>query len=154
VATFSNKVQVYGLTSGQDAGADGRRKTPATTSCRVAACTGGVAMTAASCDGGLATAAASCDGAGSCPAAVTTSCTPFICGAGACKTACAADSDCIAADFCSGTTCAPRRANGAACAADGQCSSASCSTEGVCCSSTCELSRQGCYTYVDTAARR
>ncbi len=100
----------------------------------------------ASCSSGLATLAANCNGTGACPAVTTVNCQPFVCGANACKTGCTADTDCIAGDFCSGTTCVARRANGATCTADGQCNSAACSTDGVCCATTCKLSCQACTT--------
>ena len=61
----------------------------ATTSCRTATCTGGSAISA-----GV------CDGLGTCSAAVTTPCAPFTCGPTACKSSCAADSDCLAGSFC------------------------------------------------------
>ena len=87
---------------------------------------------AASCSGGTATAAANCDGAGSCPAPVTTTCSPYVCGATACKSACTADADCISGDYCSAGTCVGQQANGASCTANDQC------TSGGCCNSLCD----------------
>jgi hypothetical protein len=98
---------------------------PTTTSCR-----------AASCATGTATAAANCNGAGACPTAVTSACTPFICGATACKTTCAADTDCVSGDFCSGTACTAKKTTGSACTTASQCTSAAC-VDGFCCNSAC-----------------
>jgi hypothetical protein len=94
----------------------------------------------ANCGGNVETYAANCSG-GSCPAASTHACSPYLCNAGAtaCRTSCAADGDCQpAAPFCvSSGTCQTTAANGHACpcAADGtcaKCASGYC-TEGFCC---------------------
>jgi hypothetical protein len=55
---------------------------------------------AASCTNGTATLAASCVGKGACPAVVTQACTPYACGATACKNSCQADADCDAKFRC------------------------------------------------------
>src|SRR5512140_3345773 len=75
----------------------------------------------ASCSAGIETHAANCNGAGACPAPVTVPCTPYICGPTACKTTCAADADCIAADYCNGTTCVPKIATGGNCSENRVC---------------------------------
>jgi hypothetical protein len=62
-------------------------------SCRAAACTAGSDV-----------AAASCNGSGSCPTAVTHKCSPFACGASACKDACRLDADCESGSHCEATT--------------------------------------------------
>jgi hypothetical protein len=54
----------------------------------------------ASCSNGVATLAASCDGRGSCPAAQTKRCEPYVCDAEACKTSCSADADCTTGFKC------------------------------------------------------
>src|SRR5581483_6065448 len=95
-----------------------------------------VSCTSASCSNGKATLAAGCNGAGACPAPVQVDCAPYACGASACKTSCAADDDCVAADWCQSGACAPRLPNGAACTGVNQCSSGFCS-DGVCCKSAC-----------------
>jgi hypothetical protein len=97
----------------------------------------------ASCNSGTQTAAANCDGAGSCPAAVTASCTPYVCGASACLLTCATDPDCIGTDYCSSGTCVAKKATGVACTAADQCLSGSCAS-GVCCGSACSGSCQTC----------
>src|SRR5262249_20017958 len=53
-----------------------------------------------SCKNGLETLAAGCDGHGQCPDAETKTCEPFVCGASACKTSCAADADCRPGSRC------------------------------------------------------
>jgi len=70
---------------------------------------GEVACRVASCTAGKATAAASCDGMGACPATVVTSCGGFLCDptTKACKTACAAASDCAEGYECQSGACKP-----------------------------------------------
>jgi uncharacterized repeat protein (TIGR01451 family) len=104
----------------------------AATSCRSAACSGGAA-----------TPAASCNGTGTCPAAATTQCSPYACGATACKTTCAVDSDCISADYCNAGACVAKKADGLACAASNQCANGSCA-DGVCCNQACGGQCQAC----------
>lgn len=67
-----------------------------TESCRVGSCTNGIA-----------TAPASCTAQGTCPAAVQTSCAPYACGAGACKTTCSTSVDCITGYECKTGSCVP-----------------------------------------------
>ena len=93
----------------------------------------------ASCTNGVETFASSCNGAGSCPAAVTASCSPYVCGPTSCLTTCASDADCVSSDYCGGGlpgTCLPKQALGQSCSANNQCASAFC-TDGVCCTSAC-----------------
>ena len=98
----------------------------------------------ASCTAGTATAGASCDGAGACPAAVTTACAPFVCGASACKTSCTADADCVSGDYCDGTgACVPKKADGLSCSASNQCGNGNCA-DGVCCNQACGGQCQAC----------
>ncbi|MFO0611156.1 MAG: Dickkopf N-terminal cysteine-rich domain-containing protein [Polyangiaceae bacterium] len=70
---------------------------------------------------------ARCDGAGTC---VTTaeSCGPFICSGGGCGTSCNGDETCAAGAWCraADTTCVPVKADGSACARDGECASGAC----------------------------
>ena len=98
---------------------------------------------AASCTSGTATAPASCNGAGSCPALATTSCSPYVCGATACKTACGGDNDCIAGDFCLGGKCVPKLTPGSACVSSAQCGTGQC-VDGVCCNTACGGECQAC----------
>src|SRR5207253_227100 len=88
-------------------------------------------------------AAASCNGAGLCPAPVTTNCTPFTCGATACKTSCVADTDCITGDFCSAGVCVPKKGNGGVFTATNQCTTGFC-VDGFCCNSVCSGACQAC----------
>jgi hypothetical protein len=80
-----------------------------------------------------------CSGTGSCAAATSSSCSPYVCGTNACKIApCAADTDCLSPFTCQGT--APNRncalkPNGMTCSAGNQCISGNC-VNGVCCGST------------------
>jgi hypothetical protein len=73
-----------------------------------------------------------CSGAGSCQAATTMSCGQYRCGAGACKTSCTVDTDCIDSAFCSSGACTSKLTGGIGCSGGNQCSSGFC-TDGVCC---------------------
>jgi len=65
----------------------------------------GTQCVAQSCTGSTLGATQTCDGAGVCKAATTSSCTPYVCGTGACKTTCTSNADCLAPNVCTGTTC-------------------------------------------------
>jgi len=111
-----------------------------------AACTypgAATACRAGSCAGGTGTLPASCDGLGHCPAVQTQACSPFVCGANACLTACTGDADCIAGDFCKGSSCQPRRADGQTCAGGDECVHGNC-VDGVCCDVACGGQCQAC----------
>ncbi|HZS39530.1 MAG TPA: kelch repeat-containing protein [Polyangia bacterium] len=97
----------------------------------------------ASCAGGTATLAATCDGAGNCPAAQTVACSPYACGATACKSTCSADTDCASGDYCASGACAPKLALGSTCAGANQCVAGNC-VDGVCCNSACNGQCQAC----------
>jgi hypothetical protein len=80
-------------------------------------------------------AAPSCTGqtqhsAGTCAAGIcaytATGCSPYACGATACKTQCTSDADCAAGNFCNGSNCAPPAAGGATCTANNNCISGTC----------------------------
>ena len=105
---------------------------PAATDCR-----------GASCSVGVETHAATCDGAGSCPAITTTNCNTFTCGATACNTTCAADSQCADGFYCSANACVPKTTSGGTCARDGECGSGFC-TDGLCCNSACNGQCEAC----------
>src|SRR4029079_17080564 len=62
----------------------------------------------------------------------STSCSPYLCGAAACKTTCATTADCVSGFTCQGYFCTNLKPNGAACTAAGECISGHC-TEGFCC---------------------
>jgi hypothetical protein len=66
-----------------------------------------VACRGAACAAGVATLGAVCDGSGACGPAVTFACDPYVCGPTACRTSCAADSDCITGYVCSVGACVP-----------------------------------------------
>jgi hypothetical protein len=90
-----------------------------------------------SCLGSTHTLARTCNGSGTCQAATTEACSPYVCGTTACKTTCASALDCTSGFFCSSAgNCTTVKANGAACGAPDECSSNSC-MDGVCCESAC-----------------
>jgi hypothetical protein len=95
----------------------------------------GVSCGAASCSGTTSTPVSHCTGAGACATPMTSSCSPYVCGATACKTGCAGDGDCIAPFTCQGAagsmSCALKK-NGLTCQSGGQCISGNC-VDGVCC---------------------
>ncbi len=69
---------------------------PMGTSCSSATCVGGVAKTGDS-----------CDGSGTCKRGASTECTPYACDAAACKSSCAADTDCASSYRCTAGKCVP-----------------------------------------------
>ncbi|HSZ82547.1 MAG TPA: hypothetical protein VLA14_09700 [Polyangia bacterium] len=105
-----------------------------------------VACGAASCAGTIFTPLSHCTGGGACAAATTSTCSPYVCGASACKTVCATDGDCIAPFTCQGagaTRSCALKANGLACATFTQCISGNC-VDGVCCGSASCLPCTAC----------
>jgi hypothetical protein len=98
----------------------------------------------ASCTNGVASAAALCDGAGSCPETQAMSCGDYACGASACNTTCAADTDCIGSHYCNPSgQCTPKEAAGDLCTASSQCANGTCA-DGVCCDSACSGQCEAC----------
>ena len=97
----------------------------------------------ATCANGVATAAGTCDGAGSCSAATTINCAPFVCGADACSTSCAGDGDCVPGAYCEGGVCNPDEGLGAPCADGAECASGFC-VDGVCCNGACAGGCEAC----------
>lgn len=92
--------------------------------------------TGPSCTGGVATMPGSCSGNGSCND--TVSCSPYVCGATTCLTACGAqitgDASCVPGDYCDGVgpgVCRPKESHGVACTFGDQCTSGVC-TAGFC----------------------
>jgi hypothetical protein len=67
----------------------------------------GTTCTAGSCTGSTATNTATCDGIGHCGAAGTHECSPYLCGAGTCRTSCTAMTDCKAGYVCTSMACVP-----------------------------------------------
>ena len=98
----------------------------------------------ASCTGSTLTNAAFCSGSGTCGTPSQQSCSPYICGTGACKTSCAMDTDCTTGNYCaSGGTCAALKGLGAACGGNNQCSSGNC-IDGACCNVSACSACQAC----------
>jgi hypothetical protein len=62
---------------------------------------------------------------------------------GSCHTRCTEDTDCGGDEFCDGTACLQKQANGAPCARLGQCTSGLC-VDGRCCDSECSGACLGC----------
>ncbi|MES1175733.1 MAG: hypothetical protein ABUL62_15535 [Myxococcales bacterium] len=60
---------------------------------------------AASCASGSAKSAQTCDGAGTCKAATSSACSPYVCGATACLTSCSANSQCVSGQVCVSNGC-------------------------------------------------
>ncbi len=104
----------------------------------------GVSCLDASCpiSGTTLTPAGTCDGSGSCVVPAATSCFPFACGAGACKSTCAGDMDCAAPATCGTGSCGLKPV-GAICAGPGECRSNFCA-QGVCCNTACSTSCRSC----------
>jgi hypothetical protein len=98
--------------------------------CSVASAT--TSCVTASCSNGELTSAGTCDGLGSCAGSVTAPCLGgFMCAsATACKTACAADTDCQDGNYCltpgAAGTCIPQLPGLSACTADDQCVNGMC----------------------------
>jgi hypothetical protein len=109
----------------------------------------GVGCSVASCAGSTFTPVSHCTGAGACAVPSTSSCSPYVCGANACKTVCATDADCVAPFTCQGagaTRSCALKANGLACTigtTGSQCISGNC-VDGVCCGSSSCPACQAC----------
>ncbi len=109
----------------------------------------GVACGTASCAASTFTPISHCSGLGSCAVPGTSSCSPYVCGVGACKTVCATDADCVAPFTCQGagaTRSCALKANGLACtilATGSECISGNC-VDGVCCGSSSCPACQAC----------
>ncbi len=99
-----------------------------------------------SCTGNTQTNASACNGTGTCVSGGTLDCTPYICGAMACKTSCTADADCTTGNYCNtmAMTCDPKRTNGQSCTATSQCVTGNFCIDGVCCATACLGQCQGC----------
>ncbi|HKU38527.1 MAG TPA: hypothetical protein VJR89_10280 [Polyangiales bacterium] len=96
-----------------------------------------------SCIFGSAILAATCTGTGSCPDVQKQSCTPYVCGVGACKGNCVDSSSCQGSFFCSAGMCVPKLDNGASCGSNDQCYFGHC-IDGVCCDSACDGQCEAC----------
>jgi len=93
---------------------------------------------AASCTGGVQTNPSTCDSAGLCPtpSTPTKDCTPYACGATACRATCSDNSHCATGYKCSGGACVTAGTAGAACSVTGDCGSGLTCVDSVCCSSS------------------
>jgi len=97
-----------------------------------------------SCSGSTQTNARFCTGTGTCGTATTMNCSPYVCGATACKTTCSSSADCASSSsYCAAGACAAKKANGAACANTGECTSGFC-VSGVCCNTGCTGTCSSC----------
>lgn len=94
---------------------------------------------AATCSNGTASSARHCDGAGTCVAATTTQCTPYLCNGTICGTSCSSPADCVSGYTCTGGQCVPQAGN---CSSGSDCMSGICLTN--CCTSACAPSVGGC----------
>ena len=92
---------------------------------------------AQSCSGGQRTNKSLCDGQGNCPVQTPTPCDSNQCLAdnSDCSGTCSAAS-CGASKYCTGSTCAPLKKQGDACADKSECSTGNC-VDGYCCESAC-----------------
>ncbi len=76
--------------------------------CSAGACqlwSNGTICAAQFCNGNVENQASTCDGSGTCVPGATINCAPYICAAGACKTSCASNTDCVSPATCSGSVC-------------------------------------------------
>ncbi len=84
-----------------------------------------------------------CDGAGNCAQLDPMDCTPYSCGATACRGNCVSDAQCAKDAFCKAGICEELQKPGQKCARDGQCASGFC-TDGVCCEGRCDGQCEAC----------
>ncbi len=84
-----------------------------------------------------------CNGSGNCATTEPMECTPFTCGATACRGNCVTDAQCAAGAYCKAGICEELEKPGSKCARDGQCASAFC-TDGVCCEARCDGQCESC----------
>ncbi|HEX5661604.1 MAG TPA: dickkopf-related protein [Polyangiales bacterium] len=106
-----------------------------------------VRCAAPSCVGDQFTAAALCDGAGTCAPVTAVSCGNFVCAtATSCTDSCSDDRECGTSSYCDKNTkkCVDNLPAGAACTANGQCSSGLACADGVCCESACGSKCETC----------
>ena len=102
---------------------------------------------AAACNGANVVPTSACDGQGNCAPAVQVSCAPYGCNTAAatCRTTCTVNADCAPNTQCTKNSCGTvqKKAIGAGCLADGDCTSNFC-TDGVCCNVRCEGMCESC----------
>jgi len=120
-------------TDGKCNGAGACRNYAASTPCGAATCTGSTLSSARS-----------CDGMGTCRAATTSSCAPYTCGTGACKTTCTATTDCTTGNTCVAMSCGKIPIGGSCPSGlDTDCQSGHC-VNNICCNTACTGTCQSC----------
>lgn len=95
----------------------------------------------ASCIAGQASLPDLCDGRGNCVDAGSQNCTPYICGANACLTSCADNTQCTSGFVCISGQC--KKMQGSACANNNECALGFC-VDGVCCNQACNGTCKRC----------
>jgi hypothetical protein len=105
-------------------GAGACRKYRAGTVCKPQACPGGSSML---------TPESTCNGNDSCVTDAPVSCSNYACDStlNTCRSTCTGDQNCSASAYCNGTTCTPKKSDGALCTAANECRSGTCG--GRCC---------------------
>jgi hypothetical protein len=73
---------------------------------------GGTSCAPPSCADATATPGRTCNGSGTCLVVISTSCSPYACGAVACRTNCNSDAECAAPNVCIASVCGPRATGG------------------------------------------
>ncbi|HEX2871590.1 MAG TPA: FG-GAP repeat protein [Polyangiaceae bacterium] len=124
----------------ESCGADGY--CDGTGACRIYA-KKGTACGATSCDAETDTVVGQvCSGGGAC-GPDSAPCSPYVCGATACKASCAKDADCDATAFCLQGTCVVQQPVGSKCNGPVECASTFC-VDGVCCDAACTGQCEAC----------
>jgi hypothetical protein len=115
-----------------------------------AECLSGFCVDGVCCDGACTGSCEACDlGGGICKPVTgalhgARSCGTFAtCTAGVCDAKCTSNDGCTSTSYCDGGACVPKRKNGLACVADGDCGSGIC-VDGVCCDSRCSGQCEAC----------
>ncbi|MBI5482182.1 MAG: hypothetical protein HY906_25225, partial [Deltaproteobacteria bacterium] len=82
--------------------------------------------------------AGSCTVVGAGSAGANPSCSPYVCDGtnASCPSSCTSDANCVAADYCNGSTCVVALGQGSACARNRQCATGFC-VDGYCCNTPC-----------------
>jgi hypothetical protein len=96
-----------------------------------------------SCIGNVQTLQTLCAGTGSCAAAQTSACSPFVCGPTQCETSCTSDTQCQSGLYCDTGTCVPLVTAGGKCLRDSQCGTGIC-VDTVCCNARCTGQCEAC----------
>lgn len=89
-----------------------------------------------------------CDAGGVCVTGIQWACTPYECGATACKTSCTGPADCALGGYCdtAQSKCFDKKFPGEACVLPEECFTGFCpADDGVCCNAACGGPCRGCY---------